>query len=123
VLEPAPLRPVETDRMRRAGTWAWALAIPTAVGFSVGSAIAAVGDANPRRGDLRGAGAAVLGTSCAPLIGSVVAFAIWMHEKRALDRQVAAFDRAAQAKNVNVEPQRPPITAGVSNESRGGKSP
>ena len=59
------------------------LAALTVVGFSVGSPIAAVGDAetSSKGGGLRGAGATILGLSCAPLIGGAVAFGLWMRDR------------------------------------------
>lgn len=76
---PGPFR--NPDLMRMEGQIALALGGLTLAGFAAGAPIAAIGDANANRGDLRAAGAAVLGTSCGPLIATAVAFGLWMHER------------------------------------------
>jgi hypothetical protein len=71
----------DPEKMKIEGEIALSLAGLTLAGFAVGSPLAAIGDAQSNRGDLRGAGAVVLGVSCAPLIGAAVAFGMWMHER------------------------------------------
>jgi hypothetical protein len=78
---PAPR--VASQRERVLGGVTLGLFGLSVVGFAVGSPIAAVGNSDPERGDLRVASAYLLSLSVAPLVASSVTFGLWLRERRA----------------------------------------
>ena len=71
-------------RMKAAGQASLGLLLPALAGFIAGAPIAAIGDADPARGDLRGDGAVILSLSIAPLAAAAATFGVWLREKRKL---------------------------------------